>query len=418
MNKIYVYEEFSSAQPKLMGTLYAEYQKGKEHNSFEFDTDWLKNNQSKFSVDPDLQSFRGRQFPLGKNTFGLFADASPDRWGRTLMDRRERFLADAEGRKPRRLNESDYLIGVYDELRMGALRFKETPDGEFLSNDKDMAAPPWVTLRSLEEASRNFENEETTMQIKWLNQLIKPGSSLGGARPKATVQAPNGELWIAKFPSRKDDYDVGAWEKTAYDLARLCGLNVPECTRESFSKYGSTFLVKRFDRNGMQRVHFASAMTMLGKTDGASAADGSSYLELVSFLKSNGATPKKDLVELWKRVVFNMAISNTDDHLRNHGFLLTRSGWQLAPLYDINPVPYGDTLSLLVDDNSNEIDIDLAIETAPYYGISKKEASIIATDICKTVDSEWERIAVGNGLSRAAINNRRPAFSAGSWLNK
>lgn len=418
MDRIYVYEEFSSTEPKLMGILYAEYQKGKEHNSFEFDADWLKKNRTGFSVDPDLQAFRGRQFPMGKSTFGLFSDASPDRWGRTLMDRRERFLADSEARKPRKLNDSDYLIGVYDELRMGALRFKSDPGGTFLSDDKEMAAPPWVTLRSLEEASRNFENEETTMQQKWLNQLIRPGSSLGGARPKATVQAPNGDLWIAKFPSRKDDYDVGAWEKTAYDLAGICGLNVPECKRESFSKYGSTFLVKRFDRNGVQRVHFASAMTMLGKTDGASAEDGSSYLEIASFLKSNGASPKKDLAELWKRIVFNMAISNTDDHLRNHGFLLTRSGWQLAPLYDINPVPYGDTLSLLVDDNSNDIDMNLAIDTAPYYGIAKKEAATIAADICKKVDAAWERLAAGNGLSRAAISNMRPAFSVCSRMSR
>lgn len=412
MPQIYVYEQFSTGKPVFMGILYSELHRGKEHNSFAFDSDWLKQTKFRFSLDPDLEPIPGRQYPVSKNTFGIFSDSAPDRWGRTLMDRRERFQADKEGRKPRKLNDTDYLLGVYDETRMGAIRFKDAPDGAFVSDDTEMAAPPWVTLRTLEEASRNFENEDTTMQEKWLNQLIKPGSSLGGARPKATVQDPKGELWIAKFPSRKDDYNVGAWEKTAHDLAKLCRLNVPETKLEKLSKFGSTFLIKRFDRNGKNRIHFASAMTLLGKTDGAAAEDGVGYLDIVSFIKSNGANPKGDLVELWKRIVFNMAISNTDDHLRNHGFLLTKGGWALAPLYDINPVPYGDTLSLLIDDESNEIQISTAIETAEYYGISPKEAERIASEILHTVGSSWERCAEANGLSRGERDRMRPAFSA------
>ena len=256
-NTIYVYENFSSEEPVLLGRLYVEISRGAEHHSFEFEKEWLRGHRNAFILDPDLLPVQGRQYPTGqKMTFGIFSDASPDRWGRVLMDRRERFAADREGRKPRKLNAGDYLLGVYDETRMGAIRFKADPDGMFLSDDKETAAPPWATLRTLEEASRNFENEETTLQEKWLNQLIKPGSSLGGARPKATVQAPDGSLWIAKFPSRKDEYNMGAWEKTAHDLARLCGLNVPESRLESFSKLGSTFLTKRFDREGSQRKHF------------------------------------------------------------------------------------------------------------------------------------------------------------------
>ncbi len=412
MPQVYVYEEFSSGAPELMGVLYSDVLRGRECISFEFDRGWLKQTGMKFYVDPDLGSFPGRQYPSGKDMFGLFADASPDRWGRTLMDRRERFAADREGRKPRKLNDSDYLLGVYDETRMGALRFRLDPAGAFVSDDQEMAVPPWVTLRALEEAARNFENEETTMQEKWLNQLIRPGSSLGGARPKATVRSPEGSLWIAKFPSRKDDYDVGAWEKTAYDLAGLCGLHVSEAKLEKFSRHGSTFLVRRFDREGARRIHFASAMTMLGKTDGTSASDGAGYLDIASFLKSYGSRPKEDLAELWKRIVFNMAISNTDDHLRNHGFLLTKEGWRLAPLYDINPVPYGDTLSLMVDETSNEISIPAAVSAAPHYGVSRRDAEMIAEKICRTVGGQWEKAAAANGLSREACNYMRPAFDA------
>lgn len=197
-----------------------------------------------------------------------------------------------------------------------------------------------------------------------------------------------------------------------HDLAKLCGLNVPESKLETFSKLGSTFLVKRFDRNGDRRIHFASAMTMLGKTDGASAEDGVGYLDLVSFIRANGASPKQDLVELWKRVVFNMAVSNTDDHLRNHGFILSSAGWRLSPLYDVNPIPYGDTLALNVNEEDSSISIDLAIETAAYYGISLGDAKRTVDEITSIVRGNWERLALEYGLSRGAIEHMRPAFSA------
>ena len=273
------------------------------------------------SQEAFVEMCRIEGYRLNKATLNHFADSSPDRWGRLRMTRRERILAQQEGRKPRKLLDSDFLMGVYDETRMGAIRFKLDKDGPFLSDDSEPPTPPWTSLRTLEEASRQFENDESGFEQKWINQLIKPGSSLGGARPKATVLDTKGNLWIAKFPSKHDDVNAGAWEKVTHDLARLCGLDVPESMLIDFSKYGSIFLVRRFDRNGAARVHFASAMTMLGKTDGASAADGSSYLKLVSFIKANGAAPKRDLRELWKRIVFNMAVSNTDDHMRNHGFI-------------------------------------------------------------------------------------------------
>lgn len=409
---IYVYDDFSFDEPVLLGRLYVSVIKGGETYSFEYDRSWLKQNIISVDLDPELMAFEGRHYPSGKRIFGLFSDASPDRWGRVLMNKRERILAEKEGRKPRKLYDSDYLIGVYDETRMGGIRFKDTPDGPFLSDDKETAAPPWTTLRTLEQASINFENDETGLTEKWLNQLVKPGSSLGGARPKATVADTKGQLWIAKFPSKNDENDTGAWEKVVHDLGRMCGLNVPESRLEKFSKLGSTFLVKRFDREGDRRIHFASAMTLLGKADGASAADGTSYLDIVGFIKSNGASPKADLIELWKRIVFNMAVTNTDDHLRNHAFMLTKNGWILSPLYDVNPVPYGDELSLLVDEEDNSISIELAVRTAPRFGISEKEARKLAGEILLVVRDNWTDLAIKYGLSRRQIEEMRPAFSA------
>lgn len=408
--KIYVFDDFTGSEPVLLGELYVGVIKGSESYSFEYNKDWLKNHKMHVNLDPELLPFAGRQFASGKNIFGLFADASPDRWGRMLMNKRERLLAKKENRKPSKLYDSDYLLGVYDKTRMGGLRFKLDIGGPFLSDDETTSVPPWTLLRSLEEASRNLENDENSITDKWLKQLIKPGSSLGGARPKSTVVDEKQQLWIAKFPSKNDDNDTGAWEKVVHDLARMCGLNVPESKVEKFSKYGSTFLVKRFDRDGDKRIHFASAMTLLGKTDGASASDGTSYLDIAGFIKSYGANPKADLVELWKRIVFNMAVTNTDDHLRNHAFILGPKGWILSPLYDVNPVPYGDELSLLVDDEDNSISIELAIGAAPYYGIDNKDALVYAEDILSVVRNNWEKLAKQYGLSHTQIENMRPAF--------
>lgn len=409
---IFVYENWRGEEPILLGKLRVSFIRGQESFSFEYSDEWLNSFESAYSLDPDLALYRGRQYvPLDKTLFGLFADSCPDRWGRVLMKRKEANDARKEDRKPRKLTESDFLLGVYDESRMGALRFRLDEGGEFQSHEKAFATPPWVNLRTLENASMEFEKDESGLEDKWLRELLAPGSSLGGARPKASVLAPDGSLWIAKFPSKHDEWNTGAWEKVVHDLARLCGLDVPESKLETFSKHGSTFLVKRFDRDGKRRIHFASAMTLLGKTDGASSADGSSYLDLAGFIRANGADPIRDLAELWKRIVFNMAVSNTDDHLRNHGFILTSTGWRLSPLFDVNPVPEGDRLSLNVSEYDDSIDLSLAIETAEYYGLSEDEAEKAATEICDTVQKNWESLAVKYGLSRGAIEHMRPAFS-------
>lgn len=409
---VFVYDDFSFDQPLLMGYLYVGFIKGSESYSFEFSKEWLKKTELTISLDPYLLPYSGRQYSPNKNIFGLFADSSPDRWGRLLMNKRERLLATKEGRKPSKLHDIDYLLGVYDETRMGGIRLKTEPEGPFLSNDKETATPPWTTLRTLEEASRNFEKDENGLSERWLNQLIKPGSSLGGARPKATVVDTEGQLWIAKFPSKNDENDTGAWEMVVHDLAALCGLKVPEAKLDKFSSLGSTYLVKRFDREKKKRIHVASAMTLLGKIDGASSVDGTSYLDIAAFLKSYGAEPKKDLEELWKRIVFNMAVTNTDDHLRNHAFILRKKGWTLSPLYDVNPVPYGDELSLNVNEENNSISIDLAIQTATKFGLTRDDAESHAKEILTIVRENWEKIASFYGLTRTQKEEMRPAFSA------
>ncbi|MGN1405250.1 MAG: type II toxin-antitoxin system HipA family toxin [Erysipelotrichaceae bacterium] len=405
---IYIYDSFSSDTDTLLGKLYVDVIRNGESYSFEFDSSWLETHDSSIIIDPALNPYTGMQFPLDSSLFGIFQDACPDRWGRTLMNRRERTLAIKEDRKPRKLYESDYLTGVDDYTRSGGLRFKLNPDGPFLNDDSSTSVPPWASLRTLEEASRNYENDKNIE--KWLMQLLKPGSSLGGARPKATVIDTNGELWIAKFPSRNDESDTGAWEKVAYDLAKLCGLNTQESSLEKFSDFGSTFLIKRFDRIFNKRIHFSSAMTLLGKGDGASADDGSSYLEILDFIKTNGASPNTDTLELFKRIVFNMAISNTDDHLRNHAFIYGSSGWLLSPVYDINPVPYGNELSLLVDERDSRISFELAINTAHHFSLTKKQAEQIVDNIAVTVRDNWESLAKKYNISSSQMNDMRPAF--------
>ena len=408
--KIYVFADFLSFHNELLGTVHVTRTKGREFYSFEYDEKWLA--KESMLLDPDLQWYRGRQYIADdKQIFGMLSDSSPDRWGRRLMNRREEIRAKNNGEKPVKLLESDYLLGVFDESRMGGLRFKTELEGEYLSNDSAFATPPWTSLRELEQAAIKFEKDDFSDDDKWLRQLLAPGSSLGGARPKASVLAPDGSMWIAKFPSKHDDFDSGAWEMVVHELAVMCGISVPEAKAEEFSTLGTTFLVKRFDRTDKGRIHFSSAMTMLGKSDGADATDGSSYLEMVSFLKANGANPKDDIIQLWKRIVFGMAVSNTDDHFRNHGFLLTESGWVLSPMYDVNPDIFGEYLSLNVDTDNSKIDLNLAIEASKYYGIMKKDAVILADEIIHTVDDNWRALAGKYGISRSETERMSPAFS-------
>ena len=393
-----------------LGKLFIDRDKGLQSYSLEFDSTFLSSPYRSTFIDADLVNISGRQFlNPGKELFGFLLDALPDRWGKALINRRERVDAKKDNRRPRQLFAEDYLLAVDDESRMGCLRFKADEKGDFLAVDKKTSVPPFQSLKDLEYAARMYENDEDLFNETWLKILISPGSSLGGARPKATVKAEDGNLWIAKFPSKHDEWDVGAWEMVVTELARLCGLNVPETKLLRLSKYGSTFLTKRFDRNGQDRVPFISAMTALGKTDGETGRLDVSYLDIASFLLAYGGNPS-DVKELWRRVVFNIAISNGDDHLRNHGFIIKDKYWSLAPAYDLNPSVNATHLLLGVSEDGNEMDFDLAIDAAKIYGFSKNEAIEEVENIKKTIGANLEKVAKKCGLGNMEIDYMRPAF--------
>lgn len=331
--EIYVYYDGDLVgSPILMGVLAVTRLRGKEIFSFEYVDGWLLDKKFR-SFDPDLQLFSGKQYtPQGKENFGIFLDSAPDRWGRVLLERREAQSARLEKRPVRTLMETDYLLGVFDGSRMGALRFKLQPEGPFLDDDTSMTTPPWASLRELEGASLSLEENPDLFKSRWLKMLVAPGSSLGGARPKANVLDGLGHLWIAKFPSRKDRRDVGAWEAVCMDMARKSGITVSDFRIEKFNSSHHTFLAKRFDRaEDGRRKQFTSAMTLLGYNDGASS-EGASYLELAEWIERNCINVSDNLMELYRRIVFNIAISNCDDHLRNHGFIYSVKGWALSRL--------------------------------------------------------------------------------------
>ena len=377
----------------LMGTLNVVNSKSKEIISFEYNREWLKTGKQ-FLLDPDLQFYEGAQYlKEKKDNFGIFMDSSPDRWGRRLMMRREAALSKSEKRQQKTLMESDFLMGVYDGYRMGALRFKENKDGAFLNDNKEMVAPFFSSLRELEFASLQLEKEniiDNPNYLKWLNMLIAPGSSLGGARPKANILDEKGHLWIAKLPSAKDDIDKGLWEFITNKLAIKSGINAATGIVNKFYGNRNTYLTKRFDRdNSGKRIHFASAMTMLGHSDND---EDVSYLEIAEFLEKNGGNTNADLEEMWKRIVFNICVKNTDDHLRNHGFLLTPSGWILSSAFDVNPNPFGTGLKLNISEKDNSLDLDLALNSAHYFRIDITNAKKIISSIRKEVNN-WNILA-------------------------
>lgn len=413
--ELYVYADWKEVQgPKLMGILMTELLRGKEIFSFQYDQNWL---DSAFvqTLDPDLQLYIGPQYlnDEEKFNFGLFLDSSPDRWGRVLFQRREAARARVENRNATKLFETDYLLGVYDGHRMGGLKFKLDPNGPFLNDDENQASPPWTSIRELEEISLKLEEEDVIDDpeyLKWLNMLINPGSSLGGARPKASVVDNNHHLWIAKFPSKNDEGNLGAWEMVTYELAKAAGIKMSECKAQKFSSNYHTFLTKRFDRTpDGSRIHFTSAMTQLGYKDGADAAMGASYLELVDFITTHGANVAEDLHELWRRIVFSICVSNTDDHLRNHGFLLSNEGWHLSPAFDINPVETGTGLKLNISENDNSLDIDLAMEVHEYFRLEKKTAIDIINQV-KFAVTKWRTLASNYGISKAEQELKATSF--------
>ncbi|MEO8617284.1 MAG: HipA domain-containing protein [Luteolibacter sp.] len=409
-----------TGSPALMGHLRSTLTRGKEVFSFTYDDAWLALENAR-QLDPELRLFSGPQYPASSTrpNFGLFLDSSPDRWGRLLMQRREAARAREAGRPVRTLLETDYLLGVHDEQRSGALRFKEPETGDrWQSSDSTMRTPPWTSLRELAHASWKIQDDsaiDDPHYRDWLRLLIAPGSSIGGARPKAGVMDPSGDLWIAKFPGRSDERDIAAWEMLAHRLAVAAGLHVAPADTQNFGSSHRTFLTRRFDRvpgsHGQRRTHFASAMTLLGYSDGDDHDAGASYLEIVEFLTREGAQPAADLAELWRRIVFSIAIRNTDDHLRNHGLLLTDHGWRLSPAYDLNPSPDGTGLSLNLSETDNALSFDLALEVAPHFRLKPRAAETLLAEVRNTVRT-WRDHAHQLAIPRHEQETMAVAFSA------
>ena len=406
MQKLLVYADFDwLKEPTLVGELSYESLRGTDSYGFCFNEEWLRTQGGLF-LSADLNNYSGVQYTTGGgDIFGCFSDALPDRWGRTLLNRREQILAQEEKRPLRRLTSFDYLLGIDDYSRMGGFRFKESADADFINCTPTLRIPPLTEIRALQEASKELEYSEDRNELpgkKWIAQLVQPGSSLGGARPKASVSDVNGALWIAKFPSRNDDYDAELWEHLCHLLAKRAGITVAETRVLQTSETHHTLISKRFDRTEQgKRIHFASAMTLLGLHDGDNAMNGYGYLDIVDFIIRHCTDVESNLRELYRRVVFNICIGNSDDHFRNHGFLLTPKGWTLSPAYDINPT-LSKHQSLLVTSTSNEADLSLLRDASEEYMLSKEIADTIIGEVCNAL-KDWLSLATRQGITKREI---------------
>ena len=407
---IWVYADWKGMlSPKCIGILSAQQAKGRKAFGFSYDADWISSREQ-LLLDPDIVWYSGQQYPNGKENFGVFLDSMPDTWGRTLMKRRAALNAKEQGTTAPVLYDIDFLLGVHDLSRMGALRFKKEPDGDFLDNAPVSPTPPWASIRELQHGAKLIESNEDTVEVrKWLAMLMAPGSSLGGARPKANILDEHGHPWIAKFPSKNDTIDKGAWEYLAYHLAIDAGIDMAESRLEHIAGPYHTFFTKRFDREMQDRIHFASAMTMTGKNEELIRDETPSYLDIVEFIQFSGIGIEEDLHQLWRRMVFNILISNTDDHLRNHDFILTDKGWHLSPAFDINPSIDKDGLALNIDMDNNALDIDLARSVGAYFRLGKKEMDIIIDEV-KSGISGWKKIATEIGIPRSEQTLMAAAF--------
>ena len=418
MAKLFVYADFDClTTPRLVGELHIETVRGKETYGFAFDKSWLAEFGDVF-LSEDLQSFPGMQYARGdSDIFACFSDALPDRWGRTLLNRREQIAATEEHRAAKRLTSYDYLRGIDDASRMGGFRFAEALGAPFINTDASLRVPPLSSVRELMYAAHEIELSEQKHLLpskKWLAQLLHPGTSLGGARPKASVVDEDGRLMIAKFPSRNDDYDVAGWEHFCHVMGRKAGVCKAETRLLSGERY-NVLLSRRFDRNARgRRIHFASAMTMLGLTDGDNASTGYGYADIADFIVRYGCDVEKSLEELYRRVAFYIVVGNSDDHFRNHGFLLTRKGWKLSPAYDINP-----TLdlhqSLLINRTSDESSLKLLQASSEEYMLSESKATSIIGEVVKAMCG-WQNEARRLGLSQKEIDMFAPRFERNNDL--
>lgn len=416
MQKLFVYADFNWLDtPQMIGELTGDSVRGSEIYGFSYDKEWLAKHGDVF-ISEDLQNYTGIQYTSpGHDIFACFSDALPDRWGRTLLKRREQIAAADEKRSVRRLTSFDFLMGIDDSSRMGGFRFSRTPGGTFINCETSLQVPPLANVRELMQAAHEIEASEEKHMLpskKWLMQLLHPGTSLGGARPKASVIDEHGRLTVAKFPSRKDVYDVALWENFCHIMGRRAGLNVAETRTIDGGDY-HILLSKRFDRNDDgKRIHFASALTLLGLTDGDNASTGYGYTDIVDFIVRHGSNVEHNLEELYRRVAFYIIVGNSDDHFRNHGFLLTRKGWELSPAYDINPT-LADSQSLQINRFTNESNLDILLASAPDYMLSAEKAGNIINRV-KTAMKPWRTEARRLGLPMRDIDFFAPRFDR--WI--
>ncbi len=396
MKKISVYADFDFlSAPQEIGTLGYEHVRGKDHFVFQYSRQWLKQ-YGGILLSGDLLNVPSLQHPRGNdNVFGFVQDSFPDRWGRLLLDRRERLTAQSEGRPTRTLTNYDYLIGIEDFTRMGGIRYKEEARDEYINASTKYLVPPIENLRALCDACHEIEFAEERNELpeqRWLDQLIDPGTSLGGARPKANVVDTDGTLYVAKFPSKKDLENTELIEHFSHQLAAKAGINVANTRTIRISKDRNLLLSERFDRTREgRRIHFASAMSLLGLDDGAGSSTGNGYLDIVDFILRGCTDVRQNLRELYRRVAFNIMFGNTDDHFRNHGFLLTPKGWTLSPAYDINPGAKPHQC-LLIDSYTEQSDINALLSASESYMLESQEATELIEEV-RTAIKDWRKTA-------------------------
>jgi serine/threonine-protein kinase HipA len=398
-----VYVDLKGA-PHFVGRLWARSRKGKEGATFEYDAAWITN-PLRFALEPALTLGAGPHHTAsGRSIFGAIGDSAPDRWGRMLIQREERRKAREEKRAPRTLLEVDYLLDVSDIARQGALRFAEQEGGPFLAAGTDI--PPLIQMPALLGAAMRLSEDDGGSDDD-LRLLLAPGSSLGGARPKASVLDHGGQLAIAKFPQPGDQTCVTLWEAVALTLAKKAGIPTPEWRTESV--VGRNLLVlSRFDRSANARIPFLSAMSLLNGVDN----EPHSYMEIADALRQYGAKADEDCAQLWRRIVFNILISNTDDHLRNHGFLYEANGWRLSPAYDLNPVPVDikpRILTTAIDEADGTASLDIAYEVAGHFGVKANKAKAITREVGAAV-AGWREVAAATGLTGKEIERVASAF--------
>jgi len=408
MKRITVYADFDFlASLQEIGTLGYERVRGKDHFVFEYSREWLKLHGG-IVLSGDLMNVPSLQHPRGTDSvFGFVKDSFPDRWGRLLLDRRERLKAQAEGRPVQMLTNYDYLTGIEDFTRMGGIRYKDEDSDGYMSVSAKYLVPPIESLRALCDACHEIELAEERNELpeqRWLDQLIDPGTSLGGARPKANVIDTDGKLYVAKFPSKKDLENTELIEHFLHRLAAVAGINVAQTRTIKISKERDLLLSERFDRTAEgRRKHFASAMSLLGLEDGAGSSTNNGYLDIVDFILQGCVDVQNNLRELYRRVAFNVMFGNTDDHFRNHGFLLTQKGWTLSPAYDINP---GAKMHqcLMIDQYTEQSDVNALLQASASYMLERQEASEIIEEVRAAI-KDWRTTATELQISHKILES-------------